>query len=45
MPSGGLPREGHKSDRPLGPLFSPPRVGQDSGPGGEESPTPVMPTL
>ena len=45
MPSGGVPREGLKSDRLTGPLFAPPRAGHNSDPGGWKPPPTAVPTV
>ena len=45
VPRSGLPGPGLNSDRPPGPLLASPRAGHDSGPGGGESPPPVMPPV
>ena len=43
MPCGGLIGLDLELDRPRGTLHASPRAVRDSGPGGGESPPPVMP--
>ena len=45
MHHGGLPGSGLDLDRPPVPLCAPPHAGRDSGPGGGEYPSPIMPPM
>ena len=45
MPSGRVSGVVHELERPLGPLHTPPRAGNSSGPGGGEPPPPVLPQM